>query len=195
MIYLIDNYDSFTYNIVEIFQKNNISIRVIKNDQLSLNEFIAQSDDIKAFILSPGPGSPLESGVSLDLLKEFYKTKPFLGVCLGHQIIAHFFGAQVIEAPQIMHGKISSIHHNQSSLYQDIPQNFKATRYHSLIVERESLPLELKESCWTTHNNGEPLDLMGFSHQSYPIHGIQFHPESIMTPFGEKILLNFVKQL
>jgi anthranilate synthase/aminodeoxychorismate synthase-like glutamine amidotransferase len=186
MICVIDNYDSFTYNLVQILLKHNISVDVFKNDQVTVSQLKEKNYD--GFLISPGPGNPSQSGICRDLVKEFYKTKPILGVCLGHQIIAEFFGAKVVPAEKIMHGKVSDIFHEQSGIYKDTPNPFRATRYHSLIVEKTSLPMELQASSWTQDGV-----LMGFRHVKLPIEGMQFHPESIMTTEGENLVLGFFK--
>lgn len=193
MICVIDNYDSFTFNLVQILQKNNLEVEVFKNDQVTVQELLLRSSEIEAFLLSPGPGNPEQSGICKELVKAFYKEKPILGVCLGHQILAEFFGGKVIRAPRIMHGKISNIFHSNNGIYKDIPNPFLATRYHSLIVDIKSLTSELEVQSWTQSAHSEVYELMGFRHRELPIEGMQFHPESLMTPQGEYLVMQFFK--
>jgi anthranilate synthase/aminodeoxychorismate synthase-like glutamine amidotransferase len=190
MICVIDNYDSFTYNLVQILLKNKFQVEVYKNDAISIAQLKQKAPHIQGFLISPGPGSPLSAGISLEVVKEFHNTHPLLGVCLGHQVIASFFGAEVVPAPRILHGQTSLIHHNSEFSYADMPPNFQATRYHSLIVKE--LPERLKKTAWTFSPEGQE-EIMGFRHQDYPIEGIQFHPESILTTQGETLVLNFFR--
>jgi anthranilate synthase/aminodeoxychorismate synthase-like glutamine amidotransferase len=191
MICVIDNYDSFTYNLVQILRKHGIQVEVYKNDQLTLEQI--KEKKFTAFLLSPGPGSPSHSGICPELVKEFHKTKPIFGVCLGHQILAEFFGAKVVKASRIMHGKISEIFHDGKGIYKNLPNPFKATRYHSLIVDPNSLPSQLSDTSWTRDEEGNNMELMGIRHKTLPLEGVQFHPESIMTSAGENLVINFFK--
>ncbi|MBN1231032.1 MAG: aminodeoxychorismate/anthranilate synthase component II [Anaerolineales bacterium] len=185
MILVIDNYDSFTYNLVQYLGEIERDIQVVRNDQISLGDIAALNPS--QIIISPGPGDPDDAGISKEVIFTFGKTTPLLGVCLGHQCIGEVFGGTVARAPRLMHGKTSPIHHNGSDLFTDVPSVFEATRYHSLIVEEEGLPEELKITAWTTEQ-----EIMGLEHKEYPIYGVQFHPESILTQSGKQILKNFL---
>jgi anthranilate synthase/aminodeoxychorismate synthase-like glutamine amidotransferase len=191
MICVIDNYDSFTYNLVQILRAAELPVEVYKNDQLTLGQIKVKN--FSAFLLSPGPGSPSQSGVCPEIVREFYQTKPIFGVCLGHQVLAEFFGAKVQKASRIMHGKISEIYHDGEGVYRDMPNPFRATRYHSLIVEPTSLPSEISATSWTRDETGINFELMGLRHREFPLEGVQFHPESIMTSEGQKLVINFFK--
>lgn len=187
MILVIDNYDSFTYNIVQELGEIGAEILVLRNDQTTL-------DDIRELnpshiIISPGPGFPKDSGISRDVIREFGKTIPLLGVCLGHQCIGEVFGGEVVHAPSLMHGKTSPVFHKEDLLFADVPSPFTATRYHSLVVAEESLPDVLEVIAYT-----EDGEIMGVRHKEYPIIGVQFHPESILTDFGMRIFQNFLEK-
>ena len=184
---VIDNYDSFTYNLVQLFgEMDNVELTVKRNDEISIDEIkILKPDRI---CISPGPGRPESAGVSSDLIREFGKTTPILGVCLGHQCIAQVFGGEVVRAEKLMHGKTSQIHHQHRGVFKNLGEPLEATRYHSLIVRRESLPDSLEITAET--DNGE---IMGLQHREFPIHGVQFHPESILTTEGRKLLANFLR--
>lgn len=185
-ILVIDNYDSFTYNLVQLIGNFVDDIVVKRNDEISLNDINEINPD--KIVISPGPGRPEESGITINVIKKLGKAIPILGVCLGHQAIAISFGGKVINAPYLMHGKSSEIIHDEKSIYKNIPQNFSAGRYHSLIVENESLPNDLEIS--STTNDGI---IMGIRHKEFPIEGIQFHPESIMTIEGKNIIKNWIE--
>jgi anthranilate synthase component 2 len=185
MILLIDNYDSFTYNLVQLVAQQT-EVRVIRNDALSVAEIASLAPD--AIILSPGPGRPEYAGICVQIIRELGPSVPILGVCLGHQAIGYAFGANVIHAPELMHGKVSAIHHAGTGIYAGIPVPFPATRYHSLIIDRPSLPAELLIT--STTDDGI---IMGICHRSYPIEGIQFHPESILTTSGPALVTNWLK--
>ncbi|HJL66742.1 MAG: anthranilate/aminodeoxychorismate synthase component II [Acidiferrobacteraceae bacterium] len=184
MILLIDNYDSFTYNLVQYLGEIGQEVEVYRNDVVSLDEIDRIDPD--HIVISPGPCTPNEAGISVALVEEFGVEIPILGVCLGHQSIAQAYGGTIIHAQQLMHGKVSPIHHNGEGLFYDLPDPFTATRYHSLAVEGESLPDCLEVTAWT--QDGE---IMGLRHLDYPVEGVQFHPESIMTPNGHNLLANF----
>jgi len=184
MILLIDNYDSFTYNLVQYLGEIGQEVEVYRNDVVSLDEIDRIDPD--HIVISPGPCTPNEAGISVALVEEFGVEIPILGVCLGHQSIAQAYGGTIIHAQQLMHGKVSPIHHNGEGLFYDLPDPFTATRYHSLAVEGESLPDCLEVTAWT--QDGE---IMGLRHLDYPVEGVQFHPESIMTPDGHNLLANF----
>jgi anthranilate synthase/aminodeoxychorismate synthase-like glutamine amidotransferase len=186
MLLVIDNYDSFTYNLVQLFGELKVDPVVRRNDEISL-------DDIKKLkperiCISPGPGRPEDAGISAEVIRQFGPRTPILGVCLGHQCIAQVFGGEIVRAEKLMHGKTSTIRHNQRNIFQDITQPLEATRYHSLIVRRESLPNSLEITAET--DEGE---IMGLQHREFPLHGVQFHPESILTAEGKKLLANFLR--
>ena len=185
MIILIDNYDSFTYNIFHYISEFNKKISIYRNDKISVGEI----NDLKpeAIILSPGPCTPNEAGICIELVKNAYKKIPLLGICLGHQAIGQAFGGKIIISPEIMHGKISKINHNNNRIFQGLNNTFQAARYHSLIIENESIPSEL-EIIATSHDKL----IMGIAHKKYKTFGLQFHPESIGTIIGKKILKNFL---
>ncbi len=185
MILMIDNYDSFTYNLVQILQVIGENIHVFRNDQVDLSVIEAMKPT--SLVVSPGPGAPFQAGISMKAILHLGPKIPVLGVCLGHQSIAETFGGKVIKADRIMHGKTSLIHHDGRTIYTDLPNPFEAIRYHSLIVDRKSLPECLEISAWT-----EEEEIMGIRHCKYTIEGVQFHPESILTIFGERIIKNFI---
>lgn len=187
MILMIDNYDSFTYNLVQMFQVIGENVRVLRNDQTDLVEMARLRPS--AIVISPGPGGPKQAGISVEAIRCFGPKRPVLGVCLGHQSITAAFGGKVVRANRIMHGKISSIFHDGQTIYEDVPSPFKAVRYHSLIADRESFPDCLEISAWT-----EEGEIMGLRHCEYKVEGVQFHPESILTNEGYRILQNFLKQ-
>ena len=184
MLVMIDNYDSFTYNLVQYFGELGAEIRVFRNDEVTLDEIKALKPT--HIVISPGPGNPDDGGISNEVLREFGPTTPILGVCLGHQCIGQVYGGKVNRAPRLMHGKTSSVYHNGKGLFDGVPSPFKATRYHSLIVE-EPLPDVLQVTAFT--RDGE---VMGLRHKQYPTMGVQFHPESILTEHGKRILQNFL---
>ncbi len=184
MIVVIDNYDSFTYNLVQYLGELGAQVRVFRNDRVTPDELRALAPS--HIVISPGPGNPTEGGISNEVIREFYRTTPILGVCLGHQCIGHVFGGVVTNAPRLMHGKTSRIFHKGSGLYEGLPNPFEAGRYHSLIVQ-EPLPAELQVTAFT--DIGE---VMGLQHKQYPLFGVQFHPESVLTPHGKQLLKNFL---
>ncbi|MHB1604953.1 MAG: anthranilate synthase component II [Leptospirales bacterium] len=181
---MIDNYDSFTYNLVQYFWELGSEVDVVRNDQISCTEI--RQRGYEGIILSPGPGDPSQSGVCRDVVRELSGVVPILGVCLGHQVIGEIFGGDVVRAGRLMHGKTSMIHHEGGSLFEGIANPFEATRYHSLVVDPKSLPDLLKVTAWT-----DAGEIMGLSHRTLPVWGVQFHPESILTLEGKKILDNF----
>jgi len=185
MLLMIDNYDSFTFNLVHYFQELGADIQVHRNDALSVNETLALGPS--AIVLSPGPCDPDRAGICLDLIDQAPHDMPILGVCLGHQSIGQIFGGKVISAKQIMHGKTSPITHDGTGVFKGLPSPFEATRYHSLAIEPESLPATLKANAWTA--DGE---IMGVRHVERPVHGVQFHPESIASEHGHNLLRNFL---
>lgn len=188
MILVIDNYDSFTYNIVQEMGELGAEIQVARNDQITLSEI--QKLNPSHIVISPGPGFPKDAGISNDVIRELGATTPILGVCLGHQCIGEVFGGVVSHAPRLMHGKTSPIYHKHDLLFSGIPSPFTATRYHSLVVQEDTLPEELAITAFA--DTGE---IMGLRHREYPIVGVQFHPESILTQFGIRILQNFVENV
>ena len=185
MILVIDNYDSFTYNLVQFLGEMGADLYVVRNDKTTLDEIRAMQPT--HIVISPGPGNPDDGGVSLDVIKQLGATTPVLGVCLGHQCIGQAFGGVVLRAGQVMHGKTSQIYHENEGIFANLPNPFEATRYHSLIVEESSLPDVLKVTART-----EDGVIMGLRHREYPIYGVQFHPESILTSYGPRLLRNFL---
>lgn len=185
MIIVIDNYDSFTYNLVQYLGELGADVLVFRNDRITTDEVASLSPT--HIVISPGPGDPSEGGVSNDVIRHFYQSTPILGVCLGHQCIGHVFGGQVRRAPRLMHGKTSRIFHEGEGLFQGLPSPFEAGRYHSLIVQ-EPLPPELRVTALT-----ETGEVMALQHREFPLYGVQFHPESVLTPNGKQLLKNFVE--
>jgi anthranilate synthase component II len=190
MVLMIDNYDSFTYNLVQYLQALGADVKVVRNDELS----VAQIDalDPSAIVISPGPCTPNEAGVSVDVIRELGDRIPILGVCLGHQSIGQAYGGDVVRAGRIMHGKTSRIHHQGKGVFAGLPDNYEATRYHSLVVDRDTLPDALEVTAWTENDDGTIEEIMGLRHREYPVEGVQFHPESILTEHGHALLKNFL---
>lgn len=186
MILVIDNYDSFTYNLVQEMGEMGAELEVARNDQITLRQIQAMQPD--RIVISPGPGDPDDSGVSLEVLRELGATIPILGVCLGHQCIGQVYGGVVKRAPRLMHGKTSMIYHDGDPMFAGVPSPFEATRYHSLIVEETTLP-----DCLMVTARTEEGEMMGLRHKAYPVYGVQFHPESILTKHGMRILQNFME--
>lgn len=189
MILMIDNYDSFTFNIVQYLGELGADVVVKRNDEVSIDEIEKLNPD--RIVISPGPCTPNEAGVSIDVVKNFYQKKPILGVCLGHQTIGQAFGGKIVSAKRIMHGKTSKINHDGDYLFQNIQQNFTATRYHSLVIDEESLPDSLIITARTDESENES-EIMGIRHKECRLFGVQFHPESILTESGHKLLENFL---
>jgi anthranilate synthase/aminodeoxychorismate synthase-like glutamine amidotransferase len=189
MIFVLDNYDSFTYNLVQYFGEMGASIEVRRNDQVSVAEVDAMQPE--RIVISPGPCTPQDAGISIDLIRHFAGKVPILGVCLGHQAIGAAFGGQVVRAPHLMHGKTSAVTHDNKSIFHGLPTPMTATRYHSLIVEEKNLPPELEVSAWTTEKDGTRT-IMGLRHRKFAIEGVQFHPESVLTDEGRKLVGNFL---
>ncbi len=185
MILVIDNYDSFTFNLVQYLGELGAEMRVFRNDKITVEEAVALKPE--KVLVSPGPCTPKEAGVSCDIIREFGPRLPLLGVCLGHQSIGEVYGGNVVRADRLMHGKTSPILHEEKSVFKGLPSPFDATRYHSLIIERDSLPDCLEITAWTAEG-----EIMGVQHKEHPVHGVQFHPESILTREGKKLLQNFL---
>ena len=184
---VIDNYDSFTYNLVQLFgEMNAANLEVKRNDEITVDEIKKINPD--RIVISPGPGRPENAGISSELIRELGHSIPILGVCLGHQCIAQVFGGEVVRADKLMHGKTSQIHHKHGGVFKDLAEPLEATRYHSLIVKRSSLPKSLEITAET-----DAGEIMGLQHREFPIHGVQFHPESILTTEGRKLLANFLR--
>ena len=192
MLLMIDNYDSFTFNLVQYFGELGQEVKVVRNDALTVTEIAALEPT--CIVISPGPGTPDAAGVSLDVLRELAGRVPIFGVCLGHQAIGQAFGGKVVRAQRIMHGKTSMIRHAGSGVFRDLPDPFEATRYHSLVVERESLPDCLEVTAWTEHEDGSIDEIMGLRHRELAVEGVQFHPESILTQHGQDLLRNFLER-
>jgi len=191
MLLMIDNYDSFTYNLVQYFGELGVEVEVYRNDQISIDEI--EIRDPKYIVISPGPCTPNEAGVSIDTIKHFAGKKPILGVCLGHQSIGQAFGGKIIHAKQIMHGKTSQMHHKNVGVFKGLPNPFEATRYHSLVIEKETIPDCLEVTAWTIDANNQLDEIMGVRHKQFAIEGVQFHPESILTTPGHDLLRNFLE--
>ncbi len=191
MILMIDNYDSFTFNLVQYLQVLGAEVKVVRNDAISVEDVVELRPE--RIVVSPGPCTPDQAGVSMDVIRSLGSTTPILGVCLGHQAIGQVFGGKVVRAGNIMHGKTSRIHHHGHGVFTGLPDRFEATRYHSLVVEPESLPDSLEVTAWTESDGGKLEAIMGLKHRAYPIHGVQFHPESILTEHGQALLNNFLQ--
>ena len=192
MLLMIDNYDSFTWNLVQYLQVLGEEVKVVRNDALSIAE-IAQLAP-QRIVISPGPCTPNEAGISLDVIRHFGAIIPIFGVCLGHQAIGMLYGGDIIRAQWIMHGKISQIHHREKGVFSGLPDCYEATRYHSLVVDKKTLPDCLEITAWTENADGSMEEIMGLRHREYPVEGVQFHPESILTEHGHTLLDNFLKK-
>ncbi len=185
LVLLVDNYDSFTYNLYQYFGELGANTRVVRNDVMTADEALALGPT--AIVISPGPGTPDQAGITLELIRKAAGRVPLLGVCLGHQALGQAFGGQVVRAPKLMHGKTSEVHHDGKTIFRGLPNPFTATRYHSLIVARDSVPQELEISAWTDDGL-----VMGLRHRTQALEGVQFHPESILTVAGKDLLRNFL---
>lgn len=192
MILMIDNYCSFTYNIVQYFGELKQDITVWRNDETTLDEIIKLAP--KAIVLGPGPCSPTEAGVTLEILEKLSGQIPILGVCLGHQAIGQAFGGQVVRAGEVMHGRLSQMHHTNQGVFENLPNPFTATRYHSLVIDKNTLPECLEMTAWTTLDDGSIQEIMGVRHKTLDVEGVQFHPESILSEHGYQLFNNFLKR-
>ncbi|WP_411834086.1 anthranilate synthase component II [Pseudoxanthomonas mexicana] len=192
MILMIDNYDSFTWNLVQYLQSLGAEVQVVRNDALTVDEIRRLAPE--RIVISPGPCTPNEAGVSLEVIERLGPTTPILGVCLGHQGIGQAYGGRVIRAGRIMHGKTSRIRHEGRGVFAGLPDRYEATRYHSLVVERASLPDSLEITAWTENDDGSFEEIMGLRHREHPVEGVQFHPESILTEHGHALLNNFLQR-
>jgi anthranilate synthase/aminodeoxychorismate synthase-like glutamine amidotransferase len=189
VVFVLDNYDSFTYNLVQYIGELGEKVEVRRNDQVTVSEIAALKPE--RIVVSPGPCTPREAGISIELIQQFAGKIPVLGVCLGHQAIGEAFGGRVIRAPHLMHGKTSAVIHDNKTVFQGLPLPMTATRYHSLIVEEKNLPSDLEVSAWTTEKDGSRT-IMGLRHKKFPVEGVQFHPESVLTDSGKKLVENFL---
>lgn len=190
MILMLDNYDSFTYNVVQYLGELGAEVATHRNDEITLAQIEALKPE--KIVISPGPCTPTEAGISMDVIRHFAGRVPIFGVCLGHQSIGQVYGGTVTRAHTIMHGKTSLMHHNERGVFRGLPNPLQATRYHSLIVAWDDLPECLEVTAWTVTEGGEPDEIMGFRHRELPVEGVQFHPESIMSPDGHDLLRNFL---
>ena len=193
MILMIDNYDSFTYNLVQYLGELGAEVITVRNDALDLDAIHRMAP--RGIVLSPGPCAPDQAGICLDVVSEFGGKIPVLGVCLGHQTIGQAYGGRVIRARRVMHGKVSDMHHTATGVFSGLDNPFEATRYHSLVVEWSSLPECLEVTAWTLDENNRPEEIMGFRHRELDVEGVQFHPESILTRYGHELLANFLERL
>lgn len=192
MLLMIDNYDSFTYNLVQYFGELGQEVEVYRNDQIDLDKIKTLNPEY--LVISPGPCTPTEAGVSVEAIKHFAGKIPIMGVCLGHQSIGQAFGGKIIRAKQVMHGKTSPVYHQDTGMFSDLPNPVEVTRYHSLVIEQETLPDCLEVTAWTQDDDGNLDEIMGVRHKTMPIEGVQFHPESILTEQGHQMLRNFLEQ-
>jgi anthranilate synthase component 2 len=192
MLLMIDNYDSFTYNVVQYLAELGADVRVVRNDEIAVADIEALAPE--RIVISPGPCTPNEAGISMAVIAQYAGRLPLLGICLGHQSIGQVFGGEVVRARQVMHGKVSPIFHTGSGVFAGLPSPFTATRYHSLVVARESLPDCLEITAWTQNEHGEIDEIMGLRHRELGVEGVQFHPESVLSEHGHALLKNFLEQ-
>ncbi|MBY4676387.1 aminodeoxychorismate/anthranilate synthase component II [Marinobacterium arenosum] len=192
MLLMIDNYDSFTYNVVQYLGELGADVRVYRNDEITIEEIEALNPD--QLVISPGPCTPNEAGVSVAAIEHFAGKLPIFGICLGHQSIGQAFGGDIVRARQVMHGKLSPVYHNNSGVFEGLSNPVEVTRYHSLVIDRDSLPDCLEITAWTQHEDGSIDEIMGVRHKTLDIEGVQFHPESILTQQGHDLLANFLKR-
>jgi anthranilate synthase component II len=191
MILMIDNYDSFTYNLVQYLGELGADVKVVRNDEISVSDIAKLAPE--KIVISPGPCTPTEAGISVETIKTFAGKIPLLGVCLGHQSIGQAFGGNIIRAPFVMHGKTSLVYHTNKGVFSDIKNPVQVTRYHSLVIEKESIPDCLEITAWTQNENGSMAEIMGVKHKTLAVEGVQFHPESILTEQGHAMLKNFLE--
>ncbi len=191
-VVMVDNYDSFTYNLVQYFGELGADVTVVRNDEVSVADIAALSPD--KIVISPGPCTPKEAGISVDTILHFAGKLPVLGVCLGHQSIGYAFGGDIVHAKSIMHGKTSPVHHHNSGVFKGLSNPFTATRYHSLVIDQQTLPDCLEVTAWTEDENGKMDEIMGVRHKELDVEGVQFHPESILTDHGHDMLRNFLQR-
>ncbi|MDC8748307.1 aminodeoxychorismate/anthranilate synthase component II [Xanthomonas campestris] len=192
MLLMLDNYDSFTYNLVQYLQALGAEVTVVRNDAMRVDQIAALKPE--RIVISPGPCTPNEAGISLQLIEQLGPTTPILGVCLGHQSIGQVYGGDVIRAGNIMHGKTSPIRHEGRGVFAGLPDSYQATRYHSLVVDKTTLPPDLEVTAWTENPDGSMEEIMGLRHRQFPVEGVQFHPESILTQHGHALLKNFLER-
>ena len=192
MLLMLDNYDSFTYNLVQYLQSLGAEVKVVRNDAMTVDEIETLAPE--RIVISPGPGTPDQAGVTLEMIERLGKHTPILGVCLGHQSIGQVYGGDVIRAKTIMHGKTSRIRHEGKGVFADLPDAYEATRYHSLVVDRNTLPESLEITAWTEYEDGSFEEIMGLRHKEFPVEGVQFHPESSLTQHGHALLKNFLER-
>ncbi|KGE53454.1 aminodeoxychorismate/anthranilate synthase component II [Xanthomonas axonopodis pv. vasculorum] len=192
MLLMLDNYDSFTYNLVQYLQALGAEVMVVRNDAMRVDQIAALKPE--RIVISPGPCTPNEAGISLQLIEQLGQTTPILGVCLGHQSIGQVYGGDVIRAGNIMHGKTSPIRHEGKGVFVGLPDSYEATRYHSLVVDKTTLPAALEVTAWTENPDGSMEEIMGLRHRQFPVEGVQFHPESILTQHGHALLKNFLQR-
>ncbi|WP_273777175.1 anthranilate synthase component II [Acinetobacter sp. GSS19] len=190
MLLMIDNYDSFTYNIVQYFGELNQEVKVVRNDQVTLEDI--ERWQPKYLVIGPGPCSPTEAGISIPAIQHFAGKIPLLGVCLGHQSIGQAFGGNIVRAKTVMHGRLSDMYHSNQGIFSNLPNPFSATRYHSLVIDQATLPECLEVTCWTQEADGSMEEIMGIRHKTLPVEGVQFHPESILSQHGHQIFQNFL---
>lgn len=191
MLLMLDNYDSFTYNIVQYFGELDQEVKVVRNDQVTLEEI--ERWQPKYLVIGPGPCSPSEAGISIPAIQHFAGKIPLLGVCLGHQAIGQAFGGKIIRAKTVMHGRLSGMYHNDTGIFSNLPSPFSATRYHSLVIDQTSVPECLEVNCWTQEQDGSIEEIMGIKHKTLAVEGVQFHPESILSQHGHQIFKNFLE--
>ena len=191
MLLMIDNYDSFTYNLVQYLEELGVQVEVQRNDEISIDEIQILKPEY--IVISPGPCTPDQAGISMQVIETFRQSIPILGVCLGHQCIGQVFGGNIVHAEKIMHGKTSMIHHNNTGVFKGLSNPYQATRYHSLVIDNSTLPDELEITAWTENKDGSMEEIMGICHQIHRIEGVQFHPESILTEHGQDLLKNFLE--
>ena len=191
MLLMVDNYDSFTYNVVQYFGELKADVKVVRNDEVTVADI--EAEDPAYVVISPGPCTPDKAGISLDAVEYFSGKCPVLGICLGHQSIGQAFGGQIVRASKVMHGKVSPVYHNNTGVFTGLPSPFNATRYHSLVIDKNTLPACLEITAWTQNADGSIDEIMGVKHRELAVEGVQFHPESILTDHGHQLLDNFLQ--